>query len=244
MGKKIFIQNRIQGILFDLGNTLSKSASLSEALAQISGALISEDLKLNRQQLIKIGSEIERCILELNQHSFVQPDWRDIWKQSALILNLKLNSDEVERLCRAHLTQYLKNCVVESYSIPLLKSLQKRKIPLVLVSNVTGPADLFKNDLQKKSLADFFETTIWSSKIGYRKPDFRIFQAALDYLNLAPGKGIVMVGNNEQADIYGGKEMGFTTIKVERSNVKQESLADYVAYGNELQNLFDSKLIQ
>lgn len=229
---------RIQGILFDLGNTLSKSASLSESLAEIYKSSIARDLNLHRQQLLETGKELERLISETYQERPEQPDWREVWEQAPRNCGIELKPEVVERLCRTHLVQYVMNCEVEAYSIPLLESLRKRGIPLGLVSNVTGPVDIFEGDLSKKGLASFFNVVVWSSKVGCRKPDPKIFKIALDGLHLEPGRQIVMVGDDEKADIAGGKEMGVTTIKVVENGEKADSVADYVVDGNELQKLF------
>ena len=166
------------------------------------------------------------CFIQESQHR--QPHWREVWQSASSLCGLNLNSNAVERLCRAHLQQYVSECKVAPYSIPVLEALQKAKIPLGLVSNVTGPVDIFDLDLRKKGLAAFFQVVAWSSAAGYRKPDARIFQAALDKLGLPPGKQIFMIGDHEQADISGGKQMGFTTIKVVDSKEREESAADYV----------------
>lgn len=85
-------------------------------------------------------------------------------------------------------------------------------------------------------------TVVWSCAVKYRKPDARIFQAALDRLNLKAGKQIVTVGDHEQADILGGKAMGFTTVKVIKSQQTTGSAAEYEVKGSELMMLFQSVL--
>ena len=157
---------------------------------------------------------------------------------------MNISPDEVELLCRVHLTEFTKNCELEPYSIPLLMTIQEANIPLGLVSNVTGPVDIFEKDLSEKGLARFFSVVVWSADVGYRKPNPRIYEIALEGLDLKSGKQIVMVGDNEKADIIGGKEMGFTTVKVDDSRERSDSVADYVILRSELQELFEDKLIK
>ena len=52
--------DRIRAVLFDLGNTLSVSASLSTALANLRQHSVIGDLDLDNQQLYELGEEIER----------------------------------------------------------------------------------------------------------------------------------------------------------------------------------------
>ena len=231
--------HEIKAILFDLGNTLSASASLGASLSNLAQSPSINEMKLGGQQLKILGMEVESQINRLNQENpSLQPHWLEVWQSAIYICGLSLTSSECERLCRVHLQQYLSECKVEPYSIPLLSDLQEAKIPLGLVSNVTGPVELFDQDLRRKGLASFFQSIVWSSTVGYRKPDPRIFQSALDQLSLPPGKSIIMVGDNEQADIFGGKNMGFTTVKVVKSEEAATSIADYVVVGSSLQHLF------
>jgi putative hydrolase of the HAD superfamily len=237
--------NEIQAVLFDLGNTLATSASLAASLANLDHSRVINELRLNSQQLKALGEEIERQIARLDQDSrSYQPHWLDVWQSAITLCNLNLNSNQSERLCRAHLQQFVSECKVEPYSIPLLAALQKSKIPLGLVSNVTGPVELFDLDLHEKGLASFFQVVVWSSSAGYRKPDARIFQHALNRLGQSPGKTIFMVGDHEHADISGGKNMGFTTVKVVKGEKETESDADYVVPGPSLLEFFQLKLKQ
>ena len=123
-------------------------------------------------------------------------------------------------------------------TVPLLADLQKAKISLALVSNATGPVDIFDDDLRDKGLASFFRVVVWSSAVGYRKPNPRIFQAALNGLGLSAGKAILMVGDHEQADVLGGSHMGLTTIKVVHSDIETNSAADYVVTRAALPDFF------
>lgn len=233
----------IEAVLFDLGNTLTASASLAKPIVNLTNSPIANELKLNAQQLLNLGEEIERYIGNLyTQNTLSQPHWSEVWHQASTQIGLALNPDEVERLCRAHLKQFVDCCTVEPYSIPLLTQLKEENIPLGLVSNVTGPVDIFSTDLQDKGLASFFDVIVWSGAVNYRKPNTKIFQIALDKLNVTSGKHVVMVGDSEQADVMGGNMMGFTTIKLIKSKQITSSAADYVVNGTELIRFFESAL--
>ena len=233
----------IQAVLFDLGNTLTRSASLSGSIVGVMDAPITQKLNLSRAQLSSIGIEIDQAIRNLyREERLDQPGWRQVWAHGAKNAGLDLASAEVEQLCRAHLTEFVKRCELEPDSILLLKSIQQANIPLGLVSNVTGPVEIFEMDLTEKGLADFFQVVVWSSGVGYRKPNPKIYEIALAGLQLGPGKQIVMVGDSEEADIIGGQKMGFTTVKVENQGQKAESVADYVVMRSELQVLFEEEL--
>ncbi len=234
----------IQAVLFDLGNTLTRSASLSRSILGIADTPIVQNLNLSRNQLNRIGIEVNQYISNLyREERLDQPDWYHVWKQGVKNAGLEISHDEIEILCRAHLTEFEKQCELEPNSIPLLNYIRKANIPLGLVSNVTGPVDIFDKNLSEKGLSHFFQVIVWSSAVGYRKPNPKIFEIALDGLKLKPGKHIIMVGDNEKADIIGSRKMGFTTIKVEGSKSESESVADYVVSRSELRDFFKNELI-
>jgi len=61
--------------------------------------------------------------------------------------------------------------------------------------------------MKDAGILDFFETTVFSNEVGWRKPDRRIFSVAIEKLNATPGR-IIHVGDNPYADIWGAKKMG------------------------------------
>ncbi len=223
----------IEAILFDLGNTLTQSASLPASLLAVANSPIAEQLALSEPQLSRIGREIEGEIGRLYETERLdQPHWRDLWGTGIRNGGLDLSPGQVELLCRAHLEAFLRDCRVAPYTIPLLESLQA-KVPLGLVSNVTGPSEIFEHDLRKKGLRPYFQAVVWSSQVGVRKPNPLIFKLALEELALEAGPQVLMIGDNELADIAGGRGMGFTTIKVVREGTNTETLADYAVPGGD-----------
>ena len=199
----------IEAILFDLGNTLTASASLVNAFADLAHSPLAFELGLDAEVLLELGKEIDQSIAHLYDGSLhAQPHWLDLWKTATDRHQIDLDTNDVDRLCRAHLSQFVSQCEVQPYSIPLLTFLKAQNIPLALVSNVSGPVEIFEADLQKKGLADFFSATVWSSGVGYRKPDPAIFNIALDTLGVEASNRVLMVGDSEVADIWVATQWG------------------------------------
>ncbi|SJL84101.1 HAD family hydrolase [Vibrio palustris] len=232
---------KIQAVMFDLGNTLTTDISLTDGLTSIEGSSICDDLELDIKQLNALGDEIDRCIAKLyTNNNTNQPHWLDIWQQASISIGLNFSSYEIERLCRAHLKAFVRGCTVKPYSIPLLKYLKDRQIPLCLVSNMTGPVDVFDEGLREKGLAKFFDAVVWSSEISFRKPNAKIFELALKKLNVEASKDIWMVGDRERADIIGGQALGLTTVRVIANQQDKNSSADYVVDGSNILEFFYS----
>jgi putative hydrolase of the HAD superfamily len=232
---------QIQAILFDLGNTLTKSGSFIEAYQRLETMPHIQAMGLDREALLIISGEIDKIIRELYQKDdYTQPHWFDVWQAAVINSGITLTDDQITALCYAHLQTFLEDCPVEPFAIPLLTTLKEHNIPLGLISNVTGPLELHAANFQRKGLAEFFDVTVWSNAVGIRKPDPRIFQFALDELDLKASKQILMVGDNESADIQGGNAMGFTTLKVVDGEIEEESDADYIVKKEEMISFFNS----
>lgn len=92
--------------------------------------------------------------------------------------------------------------------IPMLQGLQGR-YRLGIISN--GFPDIQRARLHSAGLYQFFDHIIISEEIGARKPDLRIFQAALDAAGTLPGETLY-IGDNFLYDIRGASLAGLRTI--------------------------------
>lgn len=66
-------------------------------------------------------------------------------------------------------------------------------------------------ELHKVGLLDYFDPIVVSGDHGFRKPDRRLFQIALDQLGVAPDNAIY-VGNDMYRDVFGAREAGMRTV--------------------------------
>ncbi|MFT4127933.1 MAG: HAD family hydrolase [Gordonia sp. (in: high G+C Gram-positive bacteria)] len=90
----------------------------------------------------------------------------------------------------------------------VLRSLHGR-IPMAIVTD--GQSTYARGELHKVDITDYFETVVVSGDHGYRKPDARLFQMAIDVLGTAPEKTLY-VGNDMYRDIFGAREVGMPTV--------------------------------
>ncbi|XEC95943.1 HAD family hydrolase [Paenibacillus tarimensis] len=106
--------------------------------------------------------------------------------------------------------------VTEASVIPgadlMVQTLAERGYTLVLVAD--GEAQSFKNMFIQHGIYDCFAAMIVSEHIRVRKPDPRMFKAALGALDLNERdcRRIVMVGNNLSRDIKGANQLGITSV--------------------------------
>jgi putative hydrolase of the HAD superfamily len=85
----------------------------------------------------------------------------------------------------------------------------RERYPLALVTDAQSV--YARGELHKVGLLDYFDPIIVSGDYGYRKPDRRLFQFALDGMGVA-AENALYVGNDMHRDIFGAREVGMKTV--------------------------------
>jgi putative hydrolase of the HAD superfamily len=117
------------------------------------------------------------------------------------------------------------------YVYEMLDVLRER-FPLAIVTD--AQTIYARGELHQVGLLGYFDPIIISGDHGYRKPDVRLFQFALDGMGVA-AENALYVGNDMYRDIYGAREAGLTTVmfdsdqgvKVYRDCVPDYRITDY-----------------
>jgi len=91
---------------------------------------------------------------------------------------------------------------------PTLNTLREH-FPLAIVSD--GQSSYARGELHKVGLTEYFGPIVISGDHGFRKPDRRLFQYALDGMGVTAEKTLY-VGNDMFRDIHGAREMGMSTV--------------------------------
>ena len=87
-------------------------------------------------------------------------------------------------------------------------------------------------ELNAVGLSGYFDPIIVSGDVGYRKPDQRLFEAALSAMKLEPAEA-VFVGNDLYRDVLGPQIIGMRTVFFRSSDMTQEKegvTPDYIIY--------------
>jgi putative hydrolase of the HAD superfamily len=106
------------------------------------------------------------------------------------------------------------------YAREVLDALRERYL-LALVTDAQSA--YARGELHRVGLLDYFDPIVISGDHGYRKPDRRLFQAALDGMNVAAGNAMY-VGNDMHRDIFGAREAGLTTVMFDSDQGKKAYL--------------------
>lgn len=123
------------------------------------------------------------------------------------------NQDDLQEIIQAHWRPYTQNVRVRIGVNKLLKYLKKMGFKLGIVANIWSGG--MNPVLERLGLEKFFDTTVASIDVGFKKPDLKIFHLALDHLELSPEE-VIMVGDNPRTDIQGAHNLGIGTVRLMR----------------------------
>jgi putative hydrolase of the HAD superfamily len=85
----------------------------------------------------------------------------------------------------------------------------RERYPLALVTDAQSA--YARGELHRVGLLGYFDPIVISGDHGFRKPDRRLFQIALDRIGV-PAHDAVHVGNDMHRDIFGARQAGLTTV--------------------------------
>ncbi|KAF0108860.1 MAG: phosphatase of the haloacid dehalogenase (HAD)-like hydrolase family [Anaerolineaceae bacterium] len=107
-----------------------------------------------------------------------------------------------------------RNWYAEEDALPTLAALRDAGYRLGLISNTSDDAHV-QDLVDRNGFRPYFESVTTSAGLGIRKPDRRIFQAALDHFRVPPAAA-AMVGDMLEADVLGANGMGMYSIWITR----------------------------
>lgn len=115
------------------------------------------------------------------------------------------------------------NWQLESDALQTLEALKSDGYRLGIFSNAGDDKDV-QELIESFGVRRYFDFVLTSAACFYRKPHPRAFEIALAQWNAMPEES-VMIGDSLNADIYGGKKIGLTTIWLtRRANFQDEDM--------------------
>ncbi len=143
------------------------------------------------------------------------------------VLNFLLMENNIQLDGKESLEGLLKIYYQEIYSqrkvypevIETLTGLQQAGVRMGIVSNTTNPGFMKDYEQSLMGLDSYFEFSIYSSEVPYRKPHPSIFHLALSRLNLNPAD-VLFVGDHLKADVVGAQNVGMPAAWLNRNGTK------------------------
>jgi putative hydrolase of the HAD superfamily len=230
----------IRALLFDVNGTLIDIETdewMEEAYRAVAHFLTYQGITLRRSEVRDLYFQIMKEQFAASQETYPEFDVVAIWRE----------------VLRRYGTEYTRSLAPEKLSqIPLSIAEMQRGISrkrlavfpqvremlaqlktshrLAVVSDAQSAYGL--PELRAAGLADYFAPVIISGDYGFRKPDARLFQAALTKLQVRPEEAI-FVGNDRFRDVLGARQVGMKTILFcprGNSSGSPETEPDYILY--------------
>jgi len=194
----------VKAIFFDWGRTLI--SGFKEIDAKIEEILKPYGLKWN--EVFKIW----RNFYLLRSLGRLKTD-QEMFEQLRKILDLP---DEKP-------LETIRNLVIDSHiiapeTIDIIKKIKNYYKVGIIANNVY---DWVIRVLDNYKIRDLFDAIVVSSEIGARKPDARIFIAALKTLSIKPEEA-VFVSDELAEDLVGAKGLGMITVWLKNPHIKSE----------------------
>ena len=165
-----------------------------------------------RDRYFEIMKEQQRTSAETHPEFDAVGIWRQIIEENR---SAYTNSPTPEKLgqlplCLAEMYRGISRRKLKLYPFvsEMLDAL-RGQIPMGLVTDAQSA--YARGELHQVGILDYFDPIIVSGDYGYRKPDPRLFQLAIDALG-APAENILYVGNDMHRDIYGARQAGMQTL--------------------------------
>jgi len=137
-----------------------------------------------------------------------------VWVAEALCsLGFKVSADDhrVKAALNVFFQDFIDMLELRKDAKKLVKQ-SKEQCKVGLISNFTHAPVIYKS-LRKMGLSEFFNVVVVSEEVGWRKPSAKIFQTALNKLQIEPFDA-VYIGDSPIEDIKGAKEAGLKTVFV------------------------------
>ena len=227
--------NMPRAILFDLGDTLIDFEPMDTRAIFREAATATYDFLNQRGRTLPPFDQYCRRQFKAIRWAYFWSKLRRREFNSLRLLrtfctDLGLSLDEAELLELAWLwyAPLVQHSSAEDELSATLAGLRRAGFLLGLVSNTFIAGPIHDRHLQLHGLLEFFPVRVYSSDTGYRKPDRRIFQIALDRLGVSASE-TVFVGDLIKTDIVGARRMGMkTVIKQPWGTSRSHRLADFV----------------
>jgi FMN phosphatase YigB (HAD superfamily) len=208
----------IQAVLFDLGNTLIEHMPISDralfhhaarhtySFLGANGCALPTFEKYYRTQ--RRALRWERFKSKLFSREM---DSRAMLRRMCIDLRLQRDPGTINKLGWAWYEPVVERSSLAADVLPTLQHLRDCSIRMGIIANAPVPGEVIDMHLEHLGILHFFQTRIYSSDIGHRKPEPEIFEEALRELKL-PADSVAFVGNNPRDDIKPARRAGMVAI--------------------------------
>jgi putative hydrolase of the HAD superfamily len=200
----------IKAIIFDLDNTILDRTS---TFKQFTVSFLN-----NYFSHMEDHQGIHERMIELDQDGYKDKNVLFHELLEELPWNVKPEHDELLQFYR---NEYVKSAVLMEQALEVIRYLRK-KYKTALITN--GRNEIQYGKIDRMDIRDEFDFIIVSEEAGCKKPDSRIFEAAINNLQLQP-KQCIYVGDHPVNDIEGASKAGMDTVWIKVNQPWRDGLS-------------------
>jgi putative hydrolase of the HAD superfamily len=228
----------IQGIIFDINGTLidiQTEEGNDEIYRAISHFLTYQGIYLHRWEVKNAYYQIMDKQRRSNAEEYPEFDAVAVWQEiiSQYSAGSPLPPDKSKQMPRFLAEVYRGISRLRLQLYPDAKAVLDELLPRFRLAAVSDAQSVWAMpEMKAVGIESYFNPTIISGDFGFRKPDKRLFEAALSGLRLEP-KNVVFVGNDMYRDIFGAQQLGMKTVFFSSNQGRKEMNGvkpDYVIY--------------
>ena len=227
----------IRAVAFDVNGTLVRILTqdgMDQIFRSVAHFLTYQGIDLHRHQVRDLYFEHMKEQRQASPEEHPEFDavgiWRSILQAHLTEFTRALPAEKLEQmpLFLAEMYRGISRCRLRLYPhVREVLDVLRERYPLAAVTDAQSA--YARAELHKVGLLDYFDPIVVSGDHGYRKPDRRLFQLALDRMGVA-AEHALYVGNDMHRDIFGAQEAGMTTVMVESdqgADVYLDCVPDY-----------------
>ena len=210
----------VRAILFDYGHTLVDFRRTQEALhaayeqirARIEAVAYMEVPEI-LDLIERVAGGVDALVAEsYEERRMEELDLALVFRETLAGVGFDLPDDVMAHVIQLDHSAYSNSMAVEPEVLATLEELRRTGYRMGVVSNVALLPDLMRADIDRLGIGPLLDAAVFSSEVGLRKPDPRIFTEALDRVGARPAE-TAFVGDRLLDDVGGAQAMGMRTVQ-------------------------------
>ena len=216
----------IRAVVFDVNGTLVRILTqdgMDQIFRSVAHFLTYQGIDLHRHQVRELYFGAMKAQQQASSEEHPEFDavaiWRGVLDTHATAFTRTLPPGKLEQLplFLAEMYRGISRCRLRLYPhVREVLDVLRARYPMAIVTDAQSA--YARGELHKVGLLNYFDPVVVSGDHGYRKPDRRLFQLALDGMGVA-AEHALYVGNDPHRDIHGAREAGMRTVMFDSDHV-------------------------
>jgi len=234
---------KIEAVLFDFGHTLVDFARTEDALRdaysivrdRLAGWVTDRAPPEVDELVLRIAGAVDDMVgRSYMERRLEELDQVALFDEAFSAIGYRLPRDLLREVAEIDHDSFSRSLSAPRETMATLERLREMSLRLGLVSNVSLLPHKLREDVDALGIGRFMDTVAFSSEVGVRKPDPRIFVHALRGLGADPVH-TVFVGDRVNDDVVGAQGVGMRTILTRQfrqedpGDVRPDAIVDRLA---------------